>query len=447
MQLFIHPLKLISIGALMFSLNSAALAEDMPIGNTDIEADDTQETLLPLEELRTFTDIFDRIKKAYVEPVEDKVLLENAIRGMLEGLDPHSVYLEKEAFDDLQENTKGEFGGLGLEVEMEDGFVKVVSPIDDTPAIKAGIQSQDLILKIDDAPVKGLSLQEAVKLMRGEPGTTITLTIAREGETKPLVITLTRDIIKVASIKSKSLEDGFGYIRITQFQVTTGNDLVKAIKKLRKENNPLKGLVLDLRNNPGGVLNAAVEVSDAFLRDGLIVYTKGRLANSELRYSATPEDPSRQVPLVVLINGGSASASEIVAGALQDHQRAVIMGTESFGKGSVQTVLPLNNERALKLTTARYYTPNGRSIQAEGITPDISIENAKVTSLATRSLRFKEADLKGHLEQTDDNKTKDKKSEPAKPNGHEMDLAETDFQLYEALNLLKGIHIINRARK
>ena len=283
--------------------------------------------------------------------------------------------------------------------------------------------------------------------MRGDPGTDITLTIAREGETKPLIITLTRDIIKVASIKSKSLEAGFGYIRITQFQVTTGDDLVKAIKKLRKTNSPLKGLVLDLRNNPGGVLNAAVEVSDAFLSDGLIVYTKGRLPNSELRYSATPEDPSQQVPVVVLINGGSASASEIVAGALQDHQRAVIMGTESFGKGSVQTVLPLNNERALKLTTARYYTPSGRSIQAEGITPDINIENAKVTALGTGSLRFKEADLKGHLEHTDDQKVKNKKIESAQADGHEMDLAETDFQLHEALNLLKGIYIINRTRK
>ncbi|MCB1663434.1 MAG: S41 family peptidase [Pseudomonadales bacterium] len=447
MQLFSCPLKILSIGIVILSLTLPVSADEAPPGNFEADESEAQETLLPLEELRTFTDIFDRIKKAYVEPVEDSVLLENAIKGMLEGLDPHSVYLEKEAFDDLQENTKGEFGGLGLEVEMEDGFVKVVSPIDDTPALKAGIRSQDLILKIDDAPVKGMSLLDAVNLMRGDPGTDITLTIAREGETKPLIITLTRDIIKVASIKSKSLEAGFGYIRITQFQVTTGDDLVKAIKKLRKTNSPLKGLVLDLRNNPGGVLNAAVEVSDAFLSDGLIVYTKGRLPNSELRYSATPEDPSQQVPVVVLINGGSASASEIVAGALQDHQRAVIMGTESFGKGSVQTVLPLNNERALKLTTARYYTPSGRSIQAEGITPDINIENAKVTALGTGSLRFKEADLKGHLEHTDDQKVKNKKIESAQADGHEMDLAETDFQLHEALNLLKGIYIINRTRK
>ncbi|MCF7981397.1 MAG: S41 family peptidase [Pseudomonadales bacterium] len=446
MLLFVRPLIFAGIGTFILSFATAAPADDKLVANGENISADLQETLLPLEDLRTFTDIFDRIKKAYVEPVDDKTLLENAIRGMLEGLDPHSVYLEKEAFDDLQENTKGEFGGLGLEVEMENGFVKVVSPIDDTPAIKAGIQSQDLILKIDDAPVKGMTLQEAVGLMRGEPGTKITLTIAREGETKPLVLTLTRDLIKVASIKSRSLEEGFGYIRITQFQVTTGDDLVKAIKKLHKENSPLKGLVLDLRNNPGGVLNAAVEVSDAFLNDGLIVYTKGRLPNSELRYSATPDDPSQQVPLVVLINGGSASASEIVAGALQDHHRAVIMGTESFGKGSVQTVLPLNNERALKLTTARYYTPNGRSIQAEGITPDINIENAKVTSLTTGSLRFKEADLKGHLEHIGDEKIKPNKSSSAKPNGHEMDLAETDFQLHEALNLLKGIYIIQRAQ-
>lgn len=423
-----------------------ALFAPMVIAQQETEQESTDDnaeaqTLLPLNDLRTFTEIFDRIKKAYVEPVEDKDLFENAIQGMLDGLDPHSVYLEKEAFDDLQINTKGEFGGLGIEVEMEDGFVKVVTPIDDTPAIKAGIQSQDLIIKIDDTPVKGLNLQESVKLMRGKPGTEITLTIAREGEAKPLIITLVRDVIKVTSVKSRTLEDGYGYIRITQFQVKTGSDVVKAIDNLRTEHKHLKGLVLDLRNNPGGVLNAAVEVSDAFLKGGLIVYTQGRMPNSELRYSATEDDPSEKVPLVVLINGGSASASEIVAGALQDHQRAVILGTESFGKGSVQTVLPLNNERALKLTTALYYTPSGRSIQAEGIEPDLRIENAKVTSMRSQPLRFKEADLKGHLENANGDKKKDKKSKTSEK--RKMSLAETDFQLYEALNLLKGINIIS----
>ncbi len=425
------------------------------IFTTSISADDSPETsdqsipdtLLPLKDLRTFTEIFDRIRSSYVDPVDDRTLFENAIRGMLEGLDPHSVYLEKEAFDDLQISTKGEFGGLGIEVEMEDGFVKVVTPIDDTPAIKAGIQSQDLIIRINETPVKGLSLQEAVKLMRGKPGTEITLTIVREGETKPLVISMIRDIIKVTSVKSRDLEPGYGYIRITQFQVETGDHVVKAITEFHKEHKPLKGLILDLRNNPGGVLNAAVEVSDAFLSEGLIVYTKGRLPDSELRYNATDQDPSQNVPLVVLINGGSASASEIVAGALQDQQRAVVMGTESFGKGSVQTVLPLNNERALKLTTALYYTPSGRSIQAEGIAPDLEINNARLTAVKQPPLRFKEADLKGHLVNAND-KEKPRKKRSAKTSAkQELTLAESDFQLYEALNLLKGINIISNRKK
>ncbi len=439
MQLIAPALKALFKFILLISLSTPVFADDAPATDEKTIPD----TLLPLKDLRTFTEIFDRIRSAYVEPVDDQTLFENAIRGMLEGLDPHSVYLEKDAFDNLQISTKGEFGGLGIEVEMEDGFVRIVTPIDDTPAIKAGIQPQDLIIRIDETPVKGLSLQEAVKLMRGKPGTEITLTIVREGEGKPLVITMTRDIIKVASVKSRILESGFGYIRITQFQVETGNDVIKAISEFRSEPTPLKGIVLDLRNNPGGVLNAAVDVSDAFLSEGLIVYTKGRLPDSELRYNATEKDPSQNIPLVVLINGGSASASEIVAGALQDHQRAVVMGTESFGKGSVQTVLPLNNERALKLTTAMYYTPSGRSIQAEGIAPDIRIDNARLTTVKRQPLRFKEADLKGHLSNANGKgktpKKKSKKSESAA----EQTLAESDFQLYEALNLLKGIHIIS----
>jgi carboxyl-terminal processing protease len=409
----------------------------LPFSSTAADtANDKAEAVLPLDELRTFTEIFSRIKQAYVEPVEDQALLENAIHGMLNGLDPHSVYLEQDAFDDLQINTQGQFGGLGIEVEMDNGLVRVITPIDDTPAFKAGILPRDLIIKIDDQSVKGLSLQEAVSLMRGEAGTEITLTIVREGESKPLVLTLIRDLIKVASVKSRSLEKGFGYIRISQFQVTTGKDLLKAIKKLQAENTPLKGMVLDLRNNPGGVLSGAVEVSDAFLTGGLIVYTKGRLPNSEIRYNAVPNDPSNGVPLVVLINGGSASASEIVAGALQDQQRAVILGTTSFGKGSVQTLLPLNNNRALKLTTARYFTPKGRSIQAEGITPDLIIQNAKVTALTDGNLGYKEADLKGHL--TNDNET----VQPASATKAKSP-TEADFQLREALNLLKGISIIS----
>jgi len=392
---------------------------------------------LPLKELRTFTEIYDRIKQAYVEPVDDTTLLNNAIDGMLNGLDPHSAYLRKEDLDDLQENTRGEFGGLGIEIELQNGFVRIITPIDDTPALKAGVEAGDLIVKIDSHTVNGLSLQEAVDLMRGKPGTQVTLTVVRESLPQPLEIKITRDIIKVASIKHRSLEAGYGYIRITQFQVQTGTDLIKAIKKLQKENQPLKGLVLDMRNNPGGVLNAAVEVSDAFLTDGLIVYTSGRLPNSELRFNATPKNPSQDVPLVVLINGGSASASEIVAGALQDHHRAIILGTQSFGKGSVQTVLPLTNDSALKLTTARYFTPSGRSIQAEGITPDLIVETTRVTSTVKPSLRIKESDLKGHLSNGDE-----KEKAPSK-NGPEIALAEKDFQLYEALNLLKGLHIFS----
>jgi carboxyl-terminal processing protease len=424
-----HGFRLLASALLALTLNPAFAEEDQP---------QAEQGPLPLKELRTFTEVYDRIKKAYVEPVDDATLLNNAIDGMLNGLDPHSVYLRKDALDELQESTRGEFGGLGIEIEMQNGFVRVITPIDDTPALKAGVEAGDLIIKIDDQTVSGLSLQEAVDLMRGKPGTKVTLTVAREPQPQPVEITIVRDIIKVASVKSRSLEPGYGYIRLTQFQVKTGADTLKAIKKLQQENQPLKGLVLDLRNNPGGVLNGAVEVADAFLTKGLIVYTSGRLPNSELRFNATPEDPSQNVPLVVLINGGSASASEIVAGALQDHHRAVILGTESFGKGSVQTVLPLTDESALKLTTARYYTPSGRSIQAEGITPDLFVETTRVTTNSDPALRIKEADLKGHLSNGNEQAREEISHD-------EIALAERDFQLYEALNLLKGLHIINKS--
>ncbi|MEO4048482.1 S41 family peptidase [Pseudomonas sp. CAU 1711] len=391
---------------------------------------------LPLDELRTFAEVMDRIKAAYVEPVDDKTLLENAIKGMLSNLDPHSAYLEPEAFAELQESTSGEFGGLGIEVGTEDGFVKVVSPIDDTPASKAGIQPGDLIVKIDGQPTKGLSLMEAVDKMRGKAGSKITLTLVREGG-RPFDVELTRAVIKVRSVKSQLLDDGYGLIRITQFQINTGEDVGKALNKLRKDNGKkLKGLVLDLRNNPGGVLQAAVEVSDHFLKKGLIVYTEGRIANSELRFNADPADASEGVPLVVLINGGSASASEIVAGALQDHKRAVLMGTDSFGKGSVQTVLPLNNDRALKLTTALYFTPNGRSIQAQGIEPDIEVARAKVTREADGEL-VKEADLAGHL--GNGNGGADKPSNGKQKNAPRPQ--DEDYQLSQALNLLKGLNV------
>ncbi|MDH4570311.1 S41 family peptidase [Pseudomonas sp. BN414] len=394
---------------------------------------------LPLDELRTFAEVLDRIKSAYVEPVDDKTLLENAIKGMLSNLDPHSAYLEPEDFQELQESTSGEFGGLGIEVGTEDGFVKVVSPIDDTPASKAGIQPGDLIVKIDGQPTKGISLMEAVDKMRGKAGSKITLTLVRDGG-QPFDVELVRAAIKVKSVKSQLLEKGYGYLRITQFQVNTGEEVGKALAKLRKENGSrLSGLVLDLRNNPGGVLQSAVEVSDHFLRKGLIVYTKGRIANSELRFSADPADASDGVPLVVLINGGSASAAEIVAGALQDHKRGVLMGTDSFGKGSVQTVLPLNNDRALKLTTALYYTPNGRSIQAQGIVPDIEVARAKVTREQDGET-FKEADLAGHLGNGNggaDRPSSSKKSAGPRPQ-------DDDFQLSQALNLLKGLNVTRK---
>ena len=392
---------------------------------------------LPLDDLRTFAEVMDRIKAAYVEPVSDKTLLENAIKGMLSNLDPHSAYLEPEDFLELQESTSGEFGGLGIEVGLEDGFVKVVSPIDDTPASKAGIEAGDLIIKIDGKPTKGLSMMEAIDQMRGKPGEKIELTLVREGG-QPFEVELIRAIIKVKSVKSQMLEPGYGYLRITQFQVNSGEEVGKALAKLRKENGDkkLRGLVLDLRNNPGGVLQAAVEVTDHFLTKGLIVYTKGRIANSELRFSADPADASEGVPLVVLINGGSASASEIVAGALQDHKRGVLMGTDSFGKGSVQTVLPLANNRALKLTTALYYTPNGRSIQAQGIVPDIEVARAKVTREQDTE-NFKEADLQGHLGNGNGGADKPSSAKAKSQAGAQ----DNDFQLNQALNLLKGLSV------
>lgn len=406
--------------------------------------------VLPFDELRTFTEIFGRIKQDYVEPVSDKKLLEDAIRGMLSGLDPHSAYLVSEEYKELQEGTTGQFGGLGIEVGMENGFVKVVSPIDDTPAQRAGIKSGDLIVRLDDKPVKGMTLSDAVKMMRGEPGSQIVLTVIREGEEAPLKFELTRDIIKVKSVKSRLLEKNFGYVRISSFQSGTGQGLVEAIDELKKENEgALKGIVLDLRNNPGGVLNAAVDVSDAFIESGLIVYTEGRIRNSEMRFNATPDDIIDGAPIVVLINAGSASASEIVAGALQDHKRAIIMGEKSFGKGSVQTILPTSNGGAVKLTTARYFTPSGRSIQAEGIDPDVTLARYKLEALEKAKIdAVKEADLSRHL--TNGNQAdKDKEAEKhdssdveSQEKDGDSELNNRDYPLHEALNLLKGVAIL-----
>ena len=404
--------------------------------------DNSASGALPLEELRAFTEVYSKIKSDYVEDVDDKKLLEDAITGMLAGLDPHSSYLDPQGFKEVRIGTEGQFGGLGIEVTMENGFIKVVSPIEDTPAARAGIEPGDLIVRLDDKAVKGLTLSDAVKLMRGKPGSVITLTVIREGEAKPLKVDITRAVIKIQSVKSRILEPGYGYLRITQFQANTGQNLKTALRKLETENKgKLKGMVLDLRNNPGGVLNAAVAVSDVFLSDGLIVYTEGRVSDSKLKFSATSSEAIKGAPLVVLVNGGSASASEIVAGALQDHGRAIIMGTKTFGKGSVQTIMPMSNGAALKLTTARYYTPSGKSIQATGIEPDIITEDVKVTKNEQGEDRLKEADLSGHLEGSDEVKSTDKKD---KEKTTEKKSTDDDFQLNEALTLLKGINIYTK---
>ncbi len=402
--------------------------------------------VLPLDTIRALSEVFGKIKENYVEEVKDTELLENAIRGMLTGLDPHSSYLDAKAFEELRVGTSGEFGGLGIVVGMEDGFVKVISPIDDTPAERAGVKSGDLIIRLDDKPVKGMGLDDAVKLMRGKPGSELSLTIAREGVDKPLIIDIKRAIIRVKSVKHKSLEPGYAYVRISQFQERTGDDLRKAISELKKENDGvLKGMVLDLRNNPGGLLDAAIAVSDTFLKKGVIVSVEGRNASNRLIRQAKPDEYLDGAPMVVLVNGGSASASEIVAGALQDNKRAVIMGFQTFGKGSVQTVVPLGEKRAIKLTTARYYTPSKRSIQAEGIVPDIKLDHLKIAEREDRGFKqLKEADLSGHLKNDNGKKgikNKDgKKTKDAKDN---RSLASKDYPLYEALNLLKGLHLLS----
>jgi carboxyl-terminal processing protease len=398
-----------------------------------------QETI-PLDDIRIFVEVFHKIKKDYVEKISDEDLLENAVRGMLAGLDPHSSYLDTDGYLSLQEGTTGEFGGLGIEVGMEDGLLKVIAPIDDTPAKRAGVQAGDIIVRLDDTPVKGISLGDAVKSMRGKSGTTIRISVLREGEDKLLELTIKRAVIQIQSVKSRFLEPGFAYLRVSHFQSRSGGDLAKQIETLKKTTSELKGVVLDLRNNPGGVLSSAVAVSDAFLTNGRIVYTEGRVKESELEFNAKPPDLIDGAPLIVLINEGSASASEIVAGALQDRGRAIIMGRRSFGKGSVQTILPMNNNAALKLTTARYFTPSGRSIQAEGIIPDIVIDKVKISTTPIPKSRFvKESNLSGHLENEDDSSNGSNTLPAAKINGQQ--LAESDFELYEALNLLKGMSL------
>ncbi|MGK2914091.1 MAG: S41 family peptidase [Porticoccaceae bacterium] len=390
---------------------------------------------LPLAELQLFAQIFEQIRSSYVEEVDDKTLIENAITGLVGELDPHSAFLKADSYSELQEQTTGEFGGLGIEVGMEDGFVKVISPIDDSPAAKAGIQPGDLIVKIDEKAIQGMSLEESIALMRGAKGTAVKLTIIRDSTDKPIELSIIRDAVKSQSVRSRVLEPGFGYIRIAQFQVDTAADFKKNIEKMFAKEKPLKGIVLDLRNNPGGLLPASVEVADILLEKGLIVYTKGRTASANSEFSATPGDLLKGIPIVLLINGGTASAAEIVAGALQDQHRAVVTGTQSFGKGSVQSVLPLPDGRAIKLTTARYFTPSGRSIQAQGIVPDIRVARAEIRNLDSPP-EVKEANLEKHLRNADKPLTK----QDAAPTAPGLD----DNQLLEALNLLKGLTILKK---
>ena len=397
-------------------------------------ADDLATQSLPLEELQMFADVFNQIRQGYVELVPDSELFELAVQGMLSGLDPHSVFLKEKAYDSLQETTQGKFSGLGIEIGQERGYITIIAPIDGSPAEASGLEAGDVILKIDGESVRDLPVNKSVDLMRGPTGSKVLLTIGRRGVADPFDVTIIRDIIKVPSVRSRELMGGYLWLRASQFQRDTGLEAIATLAKAQAE-NPLKGVVIDLRNNPGGVLGASVDMAGAVLDGGLVVYTEGRHPQAAEQYEAVAGDMLNGAPIVVLINGGSASASEIVAGALQDRRRAVIMGTRSFGKGSVQTILPVNDTRAVKLTTALYYTPNGRSIQAEGIVPDIVVERAEVTSVES-SRRTKEADLQGSL--SGDGGVVDAQSESEALTA----LRNSDNQLYEALTLLRGINLL-----
>lgn len=404
---------------------------------------------LPLNEVRMFTQALESIRRSYVEDIDDETLLEYAIEGMLSGLDPHSSFLSGRAFDSLQDTTTGEFGGLGVEVSRRDGYILVVAPIDDSPADRAGVLAGDLIIEIDNKPISELQPDEAAKMMRGAPGSQVSITIAREGE-EPFDLTLTREVIAISSVRSREIAPGYAYLRIAQFRGNTGEEFAEELQEVIDSQDELKGLVLDLRNNPGGVLQASVQVVDAFIDSGEIVSTKGRLEEAQSSYSASLQTLAPDVPLVVLINNGSASASEIVAGALQDHGRALIMGTDSFGKGSVQTVLPLAADKAIKLTTSLYYTPSGRSIQATGIIPDLKVEEAFVTRRSRSLTQYKESDLPGHLENGNDATAESEESKEGQSDLSAEELAQVllsaeevlvnDYPLNEALNVLKGIN-------
>lgn len=389
-------------------------------------------------ELELFTDVLSLVRKNYVEEVPIKDLVYGAISGMLQTLDPHSAFLPPDVYRERKIDTKGEFGGLGIEITIRDGILQVVSPIEDTPAFRAGIEAGDQILKIEDKFTKDLSIMEAVKLMRGMAGTKVTITIMRDSFDKPTPFTLTREIIKIHSVKASLLDDGYGYLRIAQFQERTAEDLHQTLEQLREENRgPLTGLVLDLRNNPGGLLDQAVKVADAFLDSGLIVYTEGRNADNQMSFSAKAEGTETDYPIVVLINGGSASASEIVSGAMQDHGRAIILGTQSFGKGSVQTLIPMKDDSGLSLTTARYFTPSGTSIQARGITPDIVVRQVEFTE--SKEQHFRESDLENHFEAQPGPETDHPKDAEKEQMGEEK--VREDYQLSRALDLLKGWHV------
>jgi len=417
-----------------FAQESQELAqEEERTANMDSqkEAVENQTDEETYRQLNLFGDVFERVRAHYVEPVTDETLIESAVQGMLSDLDPHSSYLDEDDFKDMQVQTSGEFGGLGIEVSMDNGFVKVVSPIDGTPAYKAGMQAGDYITHLDGEPVMGLTLSEAVDQMRGKVGAPIALTVVREGLDEAIEVEIIRDIIKIQSVRNRIEQEDIGYLRITVFNQNTMPGLKKAIEELESEaGDKLIGYVLDLRNNPGGLLDQAIAVSDAFLDKGEIVSTRGRNKRDTKRDNSTPGDLTDGKPIVILINGGSASASEIVAGALQDHRRAIVVGTPSFGKGSVQTIIPLPGYGAMRLTTARYYTPSGRSIQAEGIEPDIVIEQAKLEEINSGFKPTREKDLRGALDKKDDDESK---------NSNDKKEENTDYQLDRAIDLLRGV--------
>ncbi len=430
-------------------------AEEVRLGEEDKGPQASPQKTYEL--LNLFGEVFERVREDYVEPTADKKLVESAINGMLTSLDPHSSYLNEDDFKEMQVQTKGEFGGLGIEVTMENGLIKVVTPIDDTPAFRAGIQSGDLISEIEGEQVMGLTLSEAVQKMRGAVGSKIKLTIIREGASEPIEKTLVRDVIKIQTVRSKNYDD-IGYIRITSFAESTSDLLQDELKKMLGKDSKVKGLILDLRNNPGGLLDQAVSVSDTFLEGGEIVSTRGRNPRDTRRYSARPGDLTKGMPVVVIINGGSASAAEIVSGALQDQKRAVVMGTKSFGKGSVQTVIPMGEYGAMRLTTSRYYTPSGRSIQAKGIVPDIAVEQAKIQRVDGEGKSVQEADLRGRLKNEQDDKKAEKvavekpQDEAIKPDSKDKKDdkklstsqvigTDQDFQLARAIDLLRGLSV------